>query len=79
MSEFSPVATVGEFQTLDESDVLLGYLEGFEGSPLPCSSASRSFCHGWRNGMVDGGFAEVDEAQMKLAAAFRNERPVSIH
>lgn len=73
MSEFSPVATVAEFHTLNESEVLLGYLEGFEGSPQPGSTASRSFHHGWRNGMVDAGYAEVDNAQLQLRAELRGE------
>ena len=71
MAEFKSVATVADFQTLDEAEVLLGYLEGFDGQPPPHSGCSRSFYHGWRNGMVDGGHAERDEDQHALAEEFR--------
>jgi hypothetical protein len=71
MSEFGPVARISDRRTLDESEVLLGYMAGFDGSPCPGSSCSRSFLHGWRNGMVDGGHAEPDAAQRALAAEYR--------
>ncbi len=70
MSEFKSVATVADFRTLDEAEVLLGYLEGFDGGPPPGSDYSRSFCHGWRNGMVDGGHMDADEAQLALTGEF---------
>lgn len=66
MSEFVPVSTAIDFYTLDECEVLLGYLEGFEGGRPPGSTASRSFQHGWRNGLVDAGLVEADEAQLQL-------------
>ncbi len=79
MSEFKSVATVSDFRTLDESDVLLGYLEGFEGGARPGSGFSRSFWHGWRNGMVDAGHAEADDAQLLLADEFRLIAHTVIH
>jgi hypothetical protein len=79
MPEFLPVATIMDFQTLDEAEVLLGYMEGFDGSPVPGSGASRAFYHGWRNGMVDGGFAQPDESQRQLAAALGSQRYADHH
>ncbi len=79
MSEFLRVRTAADFRTLDESEMLLGYMEGFEGSPPPCSGASRSFYHGWRNGMVDAGFADADDAQIELATELCSQPPISLH
>ena len=73
MSEFVPVSTVIDFYTLDECEVLLGYLEGFEGVRQPGSTASRSFHHGWRNGLVDAGLVEADEAQIQLKSELGGE------
>ena len=70
MPEFPPVSTIEDFRTLDEAEVLLGYMDGFDGGPSPGSDRSRSYCHGWRNGMVDSGRCSPDDAQHALAAAF---------
>ena len=68
MSEFPPVLTLADFATLDESDVLIGYMDGFAGEPRPSSGCSRSYHHGWRNGMIDCGAAEPDREYALLAA-----------
>ena len=68
--EFLPVRTIEDFHTLDEAEVLLGYMDGFDGGAAPGSDRSRSYCHGWRNGMVDSGRCSPDDAQHALAAAF---------
>ena len=70
MAEFSPVQTVDDFRTLDEGEVLEGYLDGFHGGAAPDSSRSRSYWHGWRNGMVDSARSLPDQAQLALAEAF---------
>ena len=71
MAEFSPVQTVDDFRTLDDGEVLEGYLDGFHGEAAPDSSRSRSYWHGWRNGMVDSARSLPDQAQLALAEAFR--------
>ncbi len=71
MAEFSPVQTVDDFRTLDDGEVMEGYLDGFHGEPAPDSSRSRSYWHGWRNGMVDSARCLPDQAQLALAEAFR--------
>ena len=70
MPEFRPVTTIGDHRTLDESDLLLGYMDGFDGTPPPGSGHSRAYAHGWRNGMVDAGWMEPDEDYETLATAF---------
>ena len=79
MSEFKTVASIADFRTLDESEVLLGYLDGFDGLPCPGNSQSRSFVHGWRNGMADAGHARPDHAQMMLAEEFGCMVPCTLH
>ncbi|WP_062227592.1 hypothetical protein [Aureimonas frigidaquae] len=70
MQLFQPVTSVAEFRSLDEGDVLCGYLDGLSGQPCILSEVSRAYWHGWRNGLVDGGFTEPDDAQKILDAAF---------
>jgi hypothetical protein len=70
MPEFRPVTTVADFVSLDDGDVLEGYLDGFHDGPVPNSSHSRSYWHGWRNGMVDSEREIADWAQEALAREF---------
>ena len=70
MQIFHPVETVVEFRTLDEGEVLCGYLDGISGTLCSLSDVSRSYWHGWRNGLVDGGFTEPDASQIELEAQF---------
>jgi hypothetical protein len=78
-SEFKSAATVADFRTLDEADMLLGYMDGFDGLPPPGSGSSRSFFHGWRNGMVDAGHLDPNSAQLALAEEFSAMAPPTIH
>ncbi len=66
-----PISSIAEFETLDESDLLLGYIAGFDGVS-PDEGWSRSFLHGWRNGSLDSGRREADNADALLAAKFRS-------
>lgn len=66
MSEFTKVRTKDDLDALDSNEILAGYLDGFVGAPEPGSDKSRSYWHGWRNGMVDGGNREIDSAQVQL-------------
>ena len=70
MAEFNPVRTVEDFRTLDDGEVLEGYLGGFDGEAAPGNSRSRSYWHGWRNGMVDSARCSPDQAYLALADAF---------
>ena len=70
MSEFTPVSKVEELSLLDEKEVVDGYISGFSGSSEPVSDKSKSFWHGWRNGMSDRGLAPIDRIQRPLADDF---------
>ena len=70
MAEFRPVRTVEDFRTLDDGEVLDGYLSGFDGEAEPGNTRSRSYWHGWRNGMVDSARCLADLAYLALAEAF---------
>ena len=47
---------------------MAGYLAGLHGEPEPGSDKSKSYWHGWRNGMMDTGRLPHDEAARNLAA-----------
>lgn len=63
------VRSVEDFRTLDEAEVLIGYMDGMAGLSTT-GSMTRSYWHGWRNGVVDAGFIEPDDAQLELEADF---------
>lgn len=65
--ERKPVESVAELETLDERDILHGYLAGFAGRDEPGVEFNRSYWHGWRNGMRDKGRIPGDAAMAKLA------------
>jgi len=75
MAEFNPIRTVADFRTLDDAEVLEGYLGGFDGEAEPGNTRSRSYWHGWRNGRVDSARCLPDLAYMALAEAFSELTP----
>ena len=62
-----PVTTVEDLESLDDGEVVEGYHDGLEDAPKPGANRTRAYWHGWRNGMVDGGYMEKDWAQATLA------------
>lgn len=64
-----PVTTIADLDQLDSDEMYEGYRDGRAGEPEPGGNRSRAYWHGWRNGAVDGGHREKDEAQAVLAAA----------
>ena len=76
MSEFQPVTTLADLETIDDAECTAGYLAGLNNEPEPGNTRSRSYWHGWRNGRMDGGHAEPDAAQDELARAYAAERRV---
>lgn len=70
MTEWTPVRTVADLATLDETEILEGYRDGLENAPEPGNNRSRSYWHGWRNGMADKGRRPIDAAQMQLAREY---------
>ena len=81
MPEFTPVTSVAVFAALDEADVLLGYMDGFEGLTAPGSGHSRGYAHGWRNGMIDAGLIQSGAADRVLAEALRQlgQEPMTVN
>lgn len=53
MSEYVPIFKKADLDLLDMDDCVDGYLSGLRGDDEPGSDKSKSFWHGWRNGMVD--------------------------
>ena len=70
MSEFKTVDRCSDLACLDGDEVVAGYRAGLSGVAEPGSTKSRSFWHGWRNGVVDSGRKSPDEAQRMLAADY---------
>lgn len=62
-----PIRTVAELDALDSTEIMEGYFDGFDGELEPGDNRSLSYWHGWRNGAVDGGHREKDDAQALLA------------
>ena len=67
MSEFKPATTVEDLQLLDVDKILEGYRDGSRGEPEPGNNRSRSYWHGWRNGIADTKRMEADESMSLLA------------
>ena len=66
-----PVSRLDELASLDDGEILEGYSDGFKGEPCG-DNRSRSYWHGWRNGMVDSGRAKTDAAAMELVHEYVN-------
>lgn len=63
---YRPVGSLADLQTLDEGEVLDGYLSGVHGEEYPSVRPSRAFWHGWRSGMMDRGDLPPDAAALTL-------------
>ncbi len=67
VSEFSKVTSKADLNSLDEDEMVAGYLAGKDGVAEPGSAFSRSYWHGWRNGASDFKHREIDDEQLQLA------------
>ena len=70
---FLPVRTASDLDTLDVDEIVEGYRDGRRGEPEPKGNRSRSYWHGWRNGMTDSGRRPIDKHQRELAANTRDD------
>lgn len=61
-----PIIKAEKLKELDDSEVTQGYADGLKNEPNPGDNRTYSYWHGWRNGMVDGGWAELDKHQRAL-------------
>lgn len=81
MSDFEPVRTLADLESLDQDEILEGYLSAERGDPEPGPNRGRAFWHGWRNRMMDDGSIPRDEASRQLAreylAAQRHHSPTA--
>jgi ribosome modulation factor len=59
---------------LDEEECLAGYRAGLDGETEPGSDKSRSFLHGWRNGMADKGRLPISPEQRDYAESYVRAR-----
>lgn len=74
MTPDEPVRTTAEFKKLDDGEILEGYLDGFGGVPVATGLRSRSYMHGWRNGMIESDRWPPDDAYIELRNAFETRR-----
>jgi len=65
---FVPVRTVADLETLDQDEMVRGYIECKRGDPEPGANRGRAYWHGWRNRMMDYGELKIDDASRSLAA-----------
>jgi hypothetical protein len=74
---FEPVRTMVDLETLDEAQMVEGYMSAERGDPEPGPNRGRSFWHGWRNRMIDLGGLPKDDAAGSLAREYvaRQRRP----
>lgn len=70
MSNFEPIRTYSDLESLDEGQIIEGYLSTERGDPEPGQNRGRAFWHGWRNRMIDLGELPHDEASAQLAREF---------
>jgi hypothetical protein len=68
MSEYQPLSSVAELAVLNDDECVAGYMASLAGDPEPGSDKSKSYWHGWRNGMMDKGRLPIDEAARNLVA-----------
>ncbi len=73
MSEFKTIETLDELLRLDDREILEGFVSGLKNESHPGSDKSKSFWHGWRNGMVEAGHAEMDGSQLLLRSRLPSE------
>ena len=70
MSNFEPVSTYADLQTLNEDEILDGYLSAERSDPEPGQNRGRAYWHGWRNRMIDLGALPHDDATANLAREY---------
>ncbi|MFZ6675264.1 hypothetical protein [Undibacterium sp. Xuan67W] len=78
-SEFQPISSLAEARMLDPRESMDGYWHGMENGAEPDNTKSRAYHHGWRNGLVDGGFAEPDTAQISLMDEYKEQQSRVLH
>lgn len=61
-----PITTVEGLKSLNEGEIVNGYLAGFKGTP-DYTQRSNAYWHGYMNGQVDCGAMPISTEQRMLA------------
>ena len=69
---FSPIINVEDFNNINTDEAVSGYMLGIKGKSFE-KNKSRSYYHGYLNGLNDGGFRKMDENQKKLVRKLKEE------
>lgn len=72
MSEFKPVETVADLDSLDQDDIVAGYRAGWRNPEEPGSDKSRGYWHGWRNAQMDSRRMPTDIHAQRLSREYVN-------
>lgn len=76
-----PFRSIEDLQALDTEECAEGYREGRRGGACD-DSRSRSWWHGWMNGLAEAGFIAKTEAMAALAQDYAEHlkgRPARLH
>ena len=60
------MATLADLESLDDAEVLAGYLEATRDDPEPGNNHTRSYWHGWRMRMNDMGVLPITDVHRQL-------------
>jgi len=67
---FEPVRTLADLESLDDVEILAGYLEAKRGDPEPGPNRGRAYWHGWKCRMIDYGEIKGDSIHEALVKEF---------
>ncbi len=68
-----PIRRAHLLNTLNDDDLVAGYLAGCNGASLP-ANPSYSFWHGWRNGMSDFSRQPIEQSQRELCRDYLRQQ-----
>lgn len=71
---FEPVRALADLNSLDEDEIMDGYLSTRPGDPEPGRNRGRAFWHGWRNRMMDYRELPLDEASRQLVREYLRDQ-----
>ncbi len=73
MSEYRQIETLEDYEKIDDEQCVKGYMSGLKGEELPSPHLyTKSFYHGYLNGLVDSGRREIDNKQLELVYQLRS-------
>lgn len=73
MGEYKQIETLEDYDKIDDEQCVKGYMSGISGEDLPSPHLyTRSFYHGYLNGLVDSGRRKIDSKQLELVYQLRS-------